>query len=79
MWADVSQEKKVKSKTKIVLLNAMQGLTLAPVRDEWSASHPHHVSPPGRGPPSTHWIEGCVGLRAGLATGSRGNILWLWP
>jgi hypothetical protein len=33
---------------------------------------------PGKGPPSTHWIEEWVGLRAGLDTEARGKILCLW-
>jgi hypothetical protein len=31
---------------------------------------------PGKGPPGTYWIGGCVGLRAGLDTEARGEILF---
>jgi hypothetical protein len=40
-------------------------LTLALDGDEWSASHPEHFTPKERAP-STHWIGGWVGPRAGM-------------
>jgi hypothetical protein len=46
--------------------------------DEWSASRPGRYLPPMKGPPSTHWIEGRFGLRAGLDREARGKILCLF-
>jgi hypothetical protein len=40
-------------------------LALALAGGEWSASHPGHFNT-SEGAPSTHWIGGCVDLRAGL-------------
>jgi hypothetical protein len=42
---------------------------------EWSASHLCFI--PMEKTPSTHWIGGWVGLRAGLDTEARGKILCL--
>jgi hypothetical protein len=42
---------------------------------EWSASRLGRASPPGKGPPSTHWIGGWMGPRAGVDTEARGTIL----
>jgi hypothetical protein len=41
---------------------------------EWSASRPGRALPPGKEPPGTHWIGGCVGPRAGLDAGARIKI-----
>jgi hypothetical protein len=43
--------------------------------DEWSASRPGRPLTAGKGLPRTHWIGGCVGLRADLDTEARGKIL----
>jgi hypothetical protein len=54
------------------LISALDG-------SEWSASLPRRTlppSPPGKDP-GTHWIGGCVGLRAGLDTEARGKIFCL--
>jgi hypothetical protein len=42
---------------------------------EWSASHPGRALPPGKGPPGTHWTGNWVGLRTGLDTDVRVNII----
>jgi hypothetical protein len=44
--------------------------------DEWSASRPGRALPPGKDP-GIHWIGDLVGLRAGLDTESRGEIIFL--
>jgi hypothetical protein len=46
-------------------------LTSALDGGEWSASHPGRDLPPGERTPSTHWIGGWVGPRAGLDAGAR--------
>jgi hypothetical protein len=51
-------------------------LTSALDGDDWSVSCPGHALPPGKDP-STHWIRGWVGVRAGLNTEARGKILCL--
>jgi hypothetical protein len=43
-------------------------LTSAVGGGKWSASCPGHFIPPGKEPPSTHWIGVWVGPRAGLDT-----------
>jgi hypothetical protein len=40
-------------------------LTSALAGGEWSDSHPCRFTPEERAP-STHWLGGCVGSRAGL-------------
>jgi hypothetical protein len=41
---------------------------------EWYASRPGRALPPGKGPPSTHWMVGTVGPRAGLDAEARRKI-----
>jgi hypothetical protein len=43
-------------------------LTSALYEDEWSASRLGHFNPEERSS-GTHWVRGCVGLRAGLRGG----------
>jgi hypothetical protein len=49
-------------------------MTLVLGGGEWFASLRSHALLPGERTPSTHWIGGCVGLRASLDTEARGEI-----
>jgi hypothetical protein len=47
--------------------------------DEWLASSPGRALPPGESTTCTHWTGGWVGLKAGLDTEARGEILLPLP